>query len=127
MNFRERLERDRISRQPANDNEMVAENIQSDYFGISSATNTPACFDLRFGDGERIAIPYSYVNEIKFQPSNEIVILTNTKKVKITGRDLEKLYDFLAMFRVRFVKALAGDDFEESGLCVTGLEVSEMG
>lgn len=126
MNFRERLERDRVKRQPANDNMAVVENIRSDYFGISNIPNMPACLDLRFSEGGRVAMPYSYINEIRFEPSNEILILTNTKKIKIGGRDLEKLYDYLAMFRVRFVKALAGDDFEESGLCVNEIVIEDI-
>lgn len=126
MNFRERLERDRIKRQPANDNMAVVENIRSDYFGISNIPNMPACLDLRFSDGGRVAMPYSYINEIRFEPANEILILTNTKKIKISGRDLEQLYDYLAMFRVRFVKALAGDDFEETGLCVNEITVEDI-
>ena len=126
MNFRERLERDRVKRQPANDNMAVVENIRSDYFGISNIPNMPACLDLRFSDGGRVAMPYSYINEIRFEPSNEILILTNTKKIKISGRDLEKLYDYLAMFRVRFVKALAGDDFEETGLCVSEIVIDDI-
>ena len=126
MNFRERLERDRVKRQPANDNMLVVENIRSDYFGISNIPNMPACLDLRFSEGGRVAMPYSYINEIRFEPANEILILTNTKKIKIIGRDLEKLYDYLAMFRVRFVKALAGDDFEESGLCVNEIVIEDI-
>lgn len=122
MNFRERLERDRHNRMPANDNNPLDERVESDYFGIGNVANPPACVDLRFADGNRVAIPYSYVTEIKFEPA-QIEMLTNNKIVKITGRDLEKLYDYLAAFRVRFIKVHEGEDFEEDGLCVTGIEV----
>ncbi len=105
MSFKERIEQARLSQ----DNEGVAndnapeDTFESECFGVESVRNLPACLDLRFLDGTRKAIPYSYILEIDYDPSGEIKITCSEKEVTIKGWNLEKLYDYLAKYRVRFV------------------------
>lgn len=128
MNFRERIEQRRGNQfniEPANDNQQE-ESFESDFFGIESLRNPLACIDLRFADGLRKAIPYIYVLEINFDASEGIEILTTTKKIKITGRDLAKLYDYLVVFRVKYIQANIGTDTNEEGLFVKDIVIQEI-
>ena len=127
MNFRERLEQARVDRN--NDETVVAndnneEVIQSEYFGISNARNLPACLDLRFIDGTRKAVPYSYILEVDYDPSGEMKITCTEKEIIIKGRDLEKLYDYLVGYRVKFVAERGGNIRNtKCGCCIDKIKV----
>lgn len=129
MSFRERIEQaranlDSIEQNGANDNE-VEETIESDYFGVENIRNLPACLDLRFSDGTRKAIPYSYILEIDYEPSGEIKITCSEKEISIKGRDLGKLYDYLIVYRVRFVKEQAHVNVDNTNqVLITSILVS---
>jgi len=86
----------------------------------------PACHDLRLRDGKRKALPYNLFTEINFSIDTGIEITTSTKKIKITGRELFKLYDFLAAYRVRFIQGNAGTDPEDDGLFVEEISIEEL-
>lgn len=133
MSFREKLaqrSRERYSEMAANDNisgyEFAGDNLSgepqvvSDYFGLDNVKKFPACIDLRLADGSSRAIPYSYIMEIAFEPSEGIEIITTTKKISITGRNLHKLYDYLTAYRVRFIKAHVGNDTADEGMLFVG-------
>jgi hypothetical protein len=128
VNFRERIEQRRGNQfniEPANDNQQE-ESFESDFFSIENLRNHLACIDLRLADGSRKAIPYIYVLEINFDASEGIEILTTTKSIKITGRDLGKLYDYLVVFRVKYIQANIGTDANEEGLFVKEIVIQEV-
>lgn len=141
MSFREKLaerSRERYSELAANDNAgkngFTQNNlngnssdyfdgepiIQSEYYGVSNERNLPACINLRLADGSFKAIPYSYIMEISFEPSEGIEITTTTKKITISGRNLHRLYDYLTAYRVRFIKAHIGNDTADEGTLFVG-------
>ena len=127
MNFRDRIERTRENQgkvATANDNEQE-ESFNSDYFGIENLRNSLACLDLRLADGNRKALPYSYIMEINFDASEGIEIISSGKQVKITGRDLGRLYDYLIVYRVRYIQENAGTDVNETGLFIKAIEINE--
>lgn len=131
MSFRERVEQARVSlvnkeQVAANDNNETEDIIKSDYFGVENIRNLPACLDLRFADGTRKAVPYSYILEIDYNPSGEIKITCSEKEVVIKGRDLERLYDYLAAYRVRFVGVCLGSSNEEAGSVITAIEINDI-
>lgn len=130
MSFRERIEQARQNLANselvnANDNDGTKDEdvFESEYFGIGNIRNLPACFDLRFADGNRKAIPYSDITEIDYDPSGEIKITCSEKEITIKGRDLEKLYDYLVGYRVRFVAEGVGSGADGEGLVVQGIEI----
>lgn len=115
MDFRERIVQGRenlADAQAANDN--TDREFESEYYGIENIRNPLACIDLRFADGNRKAIPYSDFSEINFDPSDGIEIITADKKITITGRDLERLYDYLVAYRVRYVAEGVGSTLNDS-------------
>ena len=125
MDFRQRLEQNRTI--PV-DSERPAE--PEDYFTCpyfaTDRTQSPACLELRLRDGLRKALPYSYFTEMNFDSEAGIEILTGSKKIKITGRNLAKLFDYLVTYRVRFVQVNTGHDPQEDGLFVKGIMVEEL-
>lgn len=128
MDFRERIERNRPERirfdvANNNDEEQVVEH---NYFATDNVRNQPACIDLRFADGLRKSVPYSYIMGMSFDALEGIVINTSSLKVKITGRELDRLYDYLTMFRVKYVQENIGADFIELGLFVKRIVVEEV-
>ncbi len=128
MNFRERIEQAREKQNDplaANNNEADENGFDTEYFGIDNIKSFPACLDLRLADGTRKALPYSYIMEINFAPSDGIEITTSTKKITITGRDLGRLYDYLTAFRVRYIQSYLGTDTTETGLFVGNISLED--
>lgn len=100
--------------------------IASEYFGVDNLRNAPACVDLRLSDGNCKAIPYSYIVEINFSLSDGIEIISTTKKITITGRNLKALYNYLIAYRVKHIQANIGNDLgQEKILFVKGIEIEE--
>lgn len=97
-----------------NKEDLPEDNIVTQFFAIEPQRKTPACLDLRLADNSFRAIPYSYIMDIEFEPTDGIIILTSTKQVKIEGRNLRMIYDYLAQFRIRFIQANIGEDLAEN-------------
>jgi len=128
MSFQERIEKARQNQGktlPANNNEQ-AEDYAGEYYGIENIRNHLACIDMRLTDGSRKALPYSYIMEINFEPSEGIEIVTANKYIKITGRDLSRLYDYLIVYRVRYIQASMGMDGNEEGIFVEGITIQDL-
>ena len=129
MNFRDRLEQSR--EKLGNNTETILaaemeEGYACEYFATDNIKSLPACLDLRLPTGNRKAVPYSLFAEINFDLENGIEITTSTKTIKITGRDLFKLYDFLVAYRVRYIQAKVGADMEDEGLLVKEILIDEI-
>jgi len=129
MNFRERLEQSR--EKPGNISEAalaeeLEESFACEYFATDNIKSSPPCLDLRLPDGKHKALPYSYFIEIDFDSADNIEITTTNKKVKITGRDLGRLFDYLVAYRVRYIQVNIGADTEESGLFVGAILIEEI-
>lgn len=80
------------------------------YFGIEANQKFPTTIDLRFANGNCKAIPYTYISEMDFIPSEGIEITASGRKFRITGRNLKRLYDYLVSYRVRFIQENIGED-----------------
>ncbi len=65
--------------------------------------------------------------ELLFDATDGIEIIATTKRIKITGRNLGLLFDYLVAFRVRFIKMHTGSDFgvDDGGLFVGGILIEE--
>ena len=129
MNFREKLEQSR-ERLGSNSEAVIEAEMQEaytcEYFATDNIKSLPACLDLRLPNGSRKALPYNYFVEINFDTESGIEITTTTKKVKITGRELGKLYDFLVSYRVRFITSNLGEDLKDEGLFVKEILILEL-
>lgn len=125
MDFRQRLEQSRnrpvSSEEPAEQDD----HFSCPYFA-TDRTKSPACLELRMQDGIRKAIPYAYFTEITFDAEAGIEILTSGKRISITGRNLSRLFDYLVIYRVRFVQSNTGSDAGEDELFVKQISVDEL-
>lgn len=101
MNFREKviLERQGKTGSVANDNEVSSYHS----FGIENLRNLPACIDFRLMSGDRYALPYSLITEINFNKSHGIEIKSASKSVYIEGINLNRLYEYMATFQVKYI------------------------
>lgn len=132
MNYRDKIaQRIQEKENAALNNDDLADNVEafvsSEFFGVENVRSSPACLDLRFADGSFKAIPYSYIMEINFNPGEGIEIVSTSKKVSITGRNLKLLYTYLTSYRVKYIKANIGNDLtEEKALFVKGIKIDEL-
>jgi len=104
---------------------MKEEAVNSDFFGADNLRNLPACLDFRLSEGKRKGLPYSYIMEVIYNGSDGIEIIATTKKIRITGRNLSLLFDYLVAFRVRYIKMHTGTDVIEDGALFVGEIVIE--
>jgi hypothetical protein len=105
---------DNIATEPELDN--IEAFVSSTFFGVDNLRNSPSCLDLRLANGTFKALPYSYIIEINYDPSDGIEITTTTKKICITGRNLKLLYNYLVSYRIRYIQANIGNDLTEEKL-----------
>ena len=127
MDFVQRLrdkEKERQDNIEATENgiaQLQEEVVNSDFFGADNLRNLPACLDFRLSEGKRKALPYSYIMDVNFDGTDGIEIIATTKKIRITGRNLELLYDYLVAFRVKYIKMHSGTDAcEDNGALFVG-------
>jgi len=111
--------------------EQTVNNVEafesSPFFGADNLRNSPSCLDLRLADGTFKALPYSYFIEVNYNPSEGIEIITTTRKIYLTGRNLKLLYNYLVAYRVRFIQANIGNDLtEEKALFVKCIKIEEV-
>lgn len=134
MNFQDRItqrlqeRKEAINQQQTDNSETSVEQFEhSPYFGIEQLRNHPSCIDLRLTNGKFKALPYAYILEIDYDPSDGIEITATGKKVIVTGRNLKLLYHYLTAFRVRYIQANVGNDLEEEkALFVKNIKIDEM-
>lgn len=110
---------------PANNNE-AEESFNNDYFGVESIRNLPACIDYRLADGDFVAIPYSLLTGINYNPEKGIEISYANCSVKIMGFNLRQLYYYLALYRVRYVQIAFGQSLEvNENIVIYHIEINE--
>ena len=65
--------------------------------------------------------------EVLFDGTDGIEIIATTKRIKITGRNLGLLFDYLVAFRVRYIKMHSGTDAgeDDGALFVGEIDIEE--
>ncbi|MEN1704594.1 MAG: hypothetical protein AAGJ54_03640 [Planctomycetota bacterium] len=60
---------------------------------LTESGGTPVIMlDLRFGTGNRVALPYSYLQAVELDPSKKLVLTYADRQVTIRGRHLDVLH-----------------------------------
>ncbi len=128
MTFRDRLEQGR--ERPNKTEAIIAAEIEDgyscDYFATDNIKSLPACLELRLPDGKSEGLPYSLITRLTYNTDSGILIKSSVINVKITGRFLRKLYDYLTAYRVRFIQGNTGTDPEEDELFVNEITIEEL-
>lgn len=88
---------------------------------------TPPMVELRLGSGNRVGLPYAWLSEVGYDPSEGVTLTYTTGvSVAIRGRNLGPVYAALVAQQAVYVRAadpptaeLAGDELP----VVTGIDV----
>ncbi len=126
MNFQERIENRRQGNLSVVNTNEEEKAFDCEYCGIDNMRNVIYMFDLGLTFGEREAISYAEVKRVQYKSAEEIIILTRDLEIKIIGRDLRRLYDYLKRHRITYIQAHTGTDIAETGLFVKEIEVNEL-
>lgn len=121
MDFRQRIEQGRNT--TAKETLAPEAQVASEYFAISSPAITTLCLDLRLAEGKHVALPYSYIHTLRYDPETGITLATSREQVTITGRNLTRLFEYLLLFRVRHIQTNQGGDAQEDGVFVEEIRV----
>ena len=125
MDFRQKLDQSR-SRNYNGEPAAELEQVDDGPYFETERGRTPVCLELRLAGGGRIALPYAYFTEIRFDMEKGIEMLTAQKRIHITGRSLGKLFDCLIAYRVRYVQVNIGNDAQEDGLFVNAIAIEDV-
>jgi hypothetical protein len=130
----ERLAELRAGKKPAestSDSDLLeaGESEEKAFSTVSADRMQKIMLVLWFKDGNAAAKPYSYLAGIDFNPTEGIVLDFVSSEVKITGLNLQPLFDALAAQRVQSIQEMdelyAEADGEMDGTVVTRIEVKE--
>lgn len=124
MDFRQRLEQSRTKPAGSDTPGELDDPFACPYFA-TDRSGSLACLDLRLSGAVRKAVPYSYFTEMNFNIDTGIEILTTGKRIRIIGRNLARLFDYLIAYRVRYVQVHIGSDANEDGLFVKEILIEE--
>lgn len=112
--------------EPAIQQVTAEEEVSTPFFGIAGNRGIPTALSLMFKDGCAKAVPYSYITEIDFRPSEGVEISTTSKRILITGRNLKIVFDYLVQFKLRYLRENIGQDTaEDSEIFIDGIEVND--
>lgn len=109
--------------------EELEENIESEFWGIERILSRMALMlDLRLKGGRFLALPYSYMTKIQFDPSEALEIFVSDLHIKIRGRNLHKLYSYLLRHKVTFIQeSLTSNDLiDETETFVREITVAQV-
>ena|ERR1043165_5129006 len=128
MSFRERIERTREKLNnpvPANDNE-PDEGFETAFYRVEGIRNSPPNLVLRFANGSRKGIPYISFQDVDYSPAEGIKIRMPQCSIRITGRDLERLFNYLNLHRVTYIQENISADTTEEGIFIKEIIIEEL-
>lgn len=73
-------------------------------YGLGRGRRQPFMLDVRMMDKQRIALAYSHLAKIGFDPSDAIVLEFSSQLVRIEGRHLQRVYENLVMQNVTYIQ-----------------------
>lgn len=98
----------------------------TDFYGAVRIGNGLMNIELYLADGNRAAVPCSFMTRFRFNRS-EITFRADGEKYTISGRNLEPLWIRLINQRLKYVKANIGNDLSaEKDLFVKDIVISEL-
>jgi hypothetical protein len=69
-----------------------------------SHSNPPVMLDIRATAGEAVALPYSYLELVQFNPSVALVLTFATCEVRIEGQRLFPVYEAIVQHVVAYIQ-----------------------
>lgn len=74
------------------------------YSVLSANQGHELMLDVRLKTGDRVALPYSYLSRIEFDPSAALLLDFTATRLTIRGRNLGPLYNGLLMHKVTWIQ-----------------------
>lgn len=82
-----------------------SEEEQSPFFSYEKQMGTQAVMlDFEFLNGNRVALPYSYLTRIDYDLSKGLTLIWGETRLQVVGRNLETLYKYLVAHRVNHIR-----------------------
>jgi hypothetical protein len=82
----------------------MSKNIDENRLPYKTTTNVPFMLDIRATVGQYVALPYTYLEMVQFDPSNALLLTFAVCEVRIEGRNLFDLYSALVQHRVEYIQ-----------------------
>ncbi len=85
--------------------ELQGESSESPFFTAEKQQGvTSIMLDFEFENGNCLALPYSGIMKIDYDPSNGIILEWGNEHIKITGQNLGELYGLVVRQRVNSIR-----------------------
>ncbi len=80
-------------------------------------------FKLRFRDGQTITVPYAFLPVIRLDQNGQIHITSGDMLIRIMGRVLNELEEWLSAEKVIWIKeSESGSDENQEGIFISSIE-----
>ena len=96
-----------VADRPATENQDesgATDEINYRAYGANRSGRQVIMLDVRTLEGERLALGYSYLNNIFFDASGVMVLSFGSHNIRIEGRNLAPLYEKMLVHAVRFIQ-----------------------
>lgn len=80
------------------------ELVERRAFGIGRGRRQPFMLDIRMVDKQRLALSYSHLTKAAFDPSGVIALEFSSHIVRIEGRNLQPIYEYLLLQNVIYLQ-----------------------
>lgn len=96
------------------------------YFGYEKGHNHARRFKLMFRDGRSTSISYSTLPIINYDPSGILTVKTGSLEIRITGRSLDKIEEYLSAEKVTWIKeSYSNTDDETAEVFISEIRIDE--
>ncbi len=98
-------------------------------YELEETAQFPIMLDIRATTRDAVAMPYSYLEMIQYDPSVAIVITFAVCEVRIEGRNLAELYAALTEHKVNYIQENNAkyDEVPESSPFIERIEITPLG
>ena len=94
------------------------------FYGVEKGNRFVRRFKLYFRDGRVLSVPYAYLPLIVYDPGRDLDIKTGDLDIKIKGRGLHKLADWLSDEKVLWIRESAsGIDDEDTEEFISQIDI----
>ena len=103
----------------------TGDNRKQKYYGIETGNRFIKRFKLLFRNGKEVSIPYAFLPIFTLTSDQQIQIATHDIEIKVNGRGLHKICDYLNEEKILWIKeSNTKIDDEELDVYVSDISIS---
>lgn len=117
-----------LNRKPETKQASGTETDEQDYkaYGINRTGRPALMLDLRCLPSLSLALSYSYLMSVAFDPSGELLLLFTSHKITVKGKHLRRVYDALLAHTLRYIQEENADyESEDAETFISEIEIEE--